>query len=139
MTRDAGVSVRLSNSFTPFSSSLTSPSAAACRSMSASTKAKEPANAAAGSTAGAGGAPGQAKPPPPAAKLVQKREIDVDSAMRNVMIQNGVKDQTIDVEHNGTRWSLLLRKKMVKPVGGAWNQLMYIDVYHMENETHFGS
>jgi len=70
---------------------------------------------------------------------IKKTEIDVNEDIRRIMIRNGIKDKAVQVEYNGSTWTLLLRKKLVKPVGGAWNSLVYIDAYHMENEKHFGT
>ena len=70
---------------------------------------------------------------------VQKKEIDMNEDIRRIMLRCAIKDQSVQVEYNGTIWTLLLRKKLVKPVGGKWNQLTYIDAYHMENDTHFGT
>ena len=73
----------------------------------------------------------------PAAKPVRKKELDVTAEIRNLMIQRGVKDEAIEVEYDDKIWTLMLRKKLVRPEGGSWNTLVYIDAYHMENDTHY--
>ena len=55
------------------------------------------------------------------------------------MIRHGVKDEAVQVEYDDEVWTLMLRKKLAKPVGGQWNQLVYIDAYHMESDKHYGT
>ena len=74
-----------------------------------------------------------------AAAVVQKIEIDMNEDLRRVMLRCGIKDQPVQVEYDGSMWTLLLRKKLAKPEGGAWNTLVYLDAYHMENDKHFGA